>query len=29
MVAAVVMTLWSGYEFLREARAQRREAVRR
>ncbi len=29
MVAAVVMTLWSGYEFLHEARAQRREAVRR
>jgi CDP-diacylglycerol--glycerol-3-phosphate 3-phosphatidyltransferase len=29
MVGAVVMTLWSGYEFLREARVQRREAVRR
>ena len=28
MAAAVAMTMWSGYEFLRDARAQHRDAVR-
>jgi CDP-diacylglycerol---glycerol-3-phosphate 3-phosphatidyltransferase len=28
MAAAVAMTMWSGYEFVRDARAQHREATR-
>jgi CDP-diacylglycerol--glycerol-3-phosphate 3-phosphatidyltransferase len=28
MAAAVAMTIWSGWEFVRDARRQHREAVR-